>query len=98
MKTTKVPNLFDHHHILVLEEIMHESNIFTFLNFSQNLFVNPYEIMSFLLNALYTDNYTFYCCSKFFNDILNLYKCMFNSLLWYMRIVLIFYQLISKTS
>ena len=46
-ETTKVPNLFDLHHMLQKDEYMHYKNIFIFLNFSQNLWVNPYENIEF---------------------------------------------------
>ena len=41
METTKVPNIFDLHHMLVKDATMHQNIIFIFLNFSQNLCVNP---------------------------------------------------------
>ena len=46
-KTTNVPNFFDLHHMLVKDAIIHENRIFIFLNFSQNLLVNPYENIEF---------------------------------------------------
>ena len=46
-ETTKVLNLFDLYNTLLKDANIHYNSIFIFLNFSQNLYVNPYKNIEF---------------------------------------------------